>query len=161
MRSLCNHVSIMFKSKTSHVIRLSAVFSCANNCKLALRTLVTELWRIELNKTWGTQSEFVICMYFIKTAPLLSQRTVWIFSPVYQTVMAPPLDSPTHTHWGKSSDSGRGGYHLLYFLFCSWISKEDARDSPSYHTKTHAPAPVWPLVPPPLLCPDWSPGVDS
>lgn len=48
----------------------------------------------------------------------------------------------------KSSDSGRGGYYLLYALSCSWISK---RGGPGYthplttHTKTHAAAPWCPL----------------
>lgn len=57
--------------------------------------------------------------------------------------------SLTFTHiqaWRKSSDSGRGRCYLLYFLCCSWINKEDAQDSATYqtHTKTHAPATVWP-----------------
>lgn len=61
------------------------------------------------------------------------------------------IHTHTHTQTCLTQILWQWAWGLLLItlpLFCSWISKEDAWDSPTYqtHTKTHAPAPVWPVV---------------
>lgn len=95
-------------------------------------------------------TEWVCFIYiFHKDNPCPVSKDWVHFQPCLTDCNGPSSLTFTHIHARrKSSDSGRGGCYLLHFLFCSWISKEDAWDSPTYqtHTKTHAPAPVWPLA---------------